>query len=228
MDYLYATIIGYLCGSIPTAYWLGLAVYRLNIFEHGSRNMGATNVYRVLGKVPFAFTLAIDVLKGMMAIIITARFIEKSPAALFVAGGAALAGHTLSFWVKFRGGKGVASGLGVFMALAPKATLSALIIFVITLVASTYVSLGSILASAALPFLIYYFQEGGSDYYQYMTAFSAIVAIFIIYKHKANIQRIAKGEELGLGSKKGPDKTSDPTDLPTEEELKPSSDGEVK
>jgi glycerol-3-phosphate acyltransferase PlsY len=207
MDYIYAVIIGYLCGSIPTAYWLGLAFYRLNIFEHGSKNMGATNVYRVLGKTPFAFTLAIDVLKGMSAVIITAKILGRNPLALFVAGAAALIGHTLSFWVKFRGGKGVASGLGVFMALAPRATLSALVIFMAALIISRMVSLGSILAAASLPFLIYYFQEGGPEYFQFLTGFSALVAFFIIFKHKANISRIIKGEELALGAKKKEEST---------------------
>ncbi|MDN5279633.1 MAG: acyl phosphate:glycerol-3-phosphate acyltransferase [Clostridiales bacterium] len=207
MDYIYAVIIGYLCGSIPTAYWLGLAFYRLNIFEHGSKNMGATNVYRVLGKTPFAFTLAIDVLKGMSAVIITAKILGRNPLALFVAGAAALIGHTLSFWVKFRGGKGVASGLGVFMALAPRATLSALVIFMAALIISRMVSLGSILAAASLPFLIYYFQEGGPEYFQFLTVFSALVAFFIIFKHKANISRIIKGEELALGAKKKEEST---------------------
>ncbi len=198
-DYLYALVIGYFCGSIPTAYLIGRVVYRLNIFEHGSKNMGATNVYRVLGKTPFAFTLAIDVLKGMMAIIITASVLQRNPLALFVAGGAALVGHTLSFWVSFKGGKGVASGLGVFIALAPKASLITLTIFLFILIISRMVSLGSISAAASLPFLIFYFREGGPLYYHYLTGFSAIIAAFIIFKHKENIKRILKGEELALG-----------------------------
>ncbi|MGM0600473.1 MAG: glycerol-3-phosphate 1-O-acyltransferase PlsY [Candidatus Rifleibacteriota bacterium] len=199
MDFVHAIIIGYLCGSIPTAYWIGLFIYRINIFEHGSKNMGATNAYRVLGRTAFAFTLAIDVLKGMMAVIITAEVLQRNPLALFVAGASALAGHTLSFWVKFKGGKGVASGLGVFMALAHKATLSALLIFLFILLVSRMVSLGSIVAAASLPFLIYFFREGGSQYYPYLTGFSVLVAIFVVYKHKANIKRILKGEELALG-----------------------------
>jgi glycerol-3-phosphate acyltransferase PlsY len=184
MDYVYAIIT---------------AVYRLDIFEHGSKNMGATNVYRVLGKTPFAITLAIDVLKGMMAVIITAKLLGRNPLALFAAGAAALAGHTLSFWVGFKGGKGVASGLGVFMALAPKATLTALLIFMAVLIFTKMVSLGSIIAASSLPFLIHYFTEGGAAYCPYLTAFSAIVAVFVIIKHRANIKRILTGEELTLG-----------------------------
>lgn len=199
MDFLYAIIIGYLCGSVPTAYWIGRFVYRINIFEHGSKNMGATNAYRVLGRKAFAFTLAIDVLKGMMAVIITAEVLQRNPLALFVAGASALAGHSLSFWVKFKGGKGVASGLGVFMALAHKATLSALLVFLFVLLLGRMVSLGSIVAAISLPFLIYFFKEGGNQYYPYLTGFSALVAIFVVYKHKANIKRIFKGEELAIG-----------------------------
>ncbi len=199
---LIAIVTGYLFGSIPSAYWLGLAVYRLNIFEHGSKNMGATNVFRVLGKVPFAVTLALDVLKGMMAVIVTARLAPDYPPGLFIAAAAAICGHTLSFWVKFKGGKGVATGLGIFLALATKASISSLLVFIVVLIMSGMVSLGSILAAASLPAFIFLFKEGGPVYNIYLTGFAALVAIFIVYKHKANIQRILKGEELAIGQKK--------------------------
>ena len=198
MPYTAAALIGYLCGSIPTAYWLCLIVFRLNIFEHGSRNMGATNVFRVLGTIPFAFTLAIDVLKGMAAVLICASIWPDLPAVVFIAAGAALCGHTLSFWVKFRGGKGVATGLGVFIALAGKSALASLAVFMITLVISRMVSLSSILAAALLPVFINRFGELGPVYNPYLTGFAAIIAVFVIYKHKANIQRIARGEEAKL------------------------------
>ncbi len=202
MPYLYAALTGYLCGSIPTAYWLGLAVYRINIFEHGSCNMGATNVYRVLGKIPFAVTLVMDILKGMAAVLICASLFPTVPEAVFIAGAAALCGHTLSFWVRFKGGKGVATGLGVFLALATKASIASLLVFLAVLIISGMVSLGSIVAAVALPFFIYFFKELGPVYNPYLTAFAAIVAAFIVFKHKANIQRILKGEELRIGAKK--------------------------
>jgi len=202
MAYIYAILTGYLCGSIPTAYWLGLSFYRLNIFEHGSRNMGATNVYRVLGRTPFAITLGIDVLKGMTAVLITARLFSDTPEAVFVAAAAALCGHTLSFWVKFKGGKGVATGLGVFMALAIKSSLATLGVFLLVLIASGMVSLGSIIAAASLPFFIFYFQELGIVYTPYLTAFAGLVAAFVVFKHKTNIQRILKGQESKIGDKK--------------------------
>lgn len=210
MHYLYAAITGYLCGSLPTAYWLGLVVYRRNIFEHGSRNMGATNVYRVFGKVSFAVTLIIDILKGMAAVLICASLFPTTPETVFVAGAAALCGHTLSIWVKFRGGKGVATGLGVFLALATKASIASLLVFLGTLIVSGMVSLSSITAASALPFFIYFFKELGPVYNIYLTAFAGVVAFFIIYKHKANIQRILKGEELKIGAKKNEQRTTEP------------------
>lgn len=201
MHYLYAALTGYMCGAIPTAYWLGLLIYRLNIFEHGSRSMGATNVYRVLGTLPFAITLAIDVLKGMAAVLISAKIWPDHPQVVFVAAASALCGHTLSFWVRFKGGKGVATGLGVFLALASKAALSSLLVFLVTLIISRMVSASSILAAGALPFFVFYFKELGPVYNPYLTVFSTVVAIFVIYKHKTNIQRIFKNEEskLSLG-----------------------------
>ncbi len=198
MPYAAAALIGYLCGSIPTAYWLCLLVYRLNIFEHGSRNMGATNVFRVLGTLPFAFTLAIDVLKGMAAVMICASLWPDLPGVVFIAAAAALFGHSLSFWVKFRGGKGVATGLGVFIALAGKSALASLAVFMITLLLSRMVSLSSISAAALLPVFINRFGELGPVYNPYITGFAAIIAAFVIYKHKTNIQRIARGEEARL------------------------------
>jgi len=202
MEHLYAVLIGYFCGSIPTAYWIGRFFYRLNIFEHGSKNMGATNVFRVLGKKPGIVTLLIDIAKGALPVIIVRQIMPHNPTLAFTAAAAAMAGHTLSFWVRFKGGKGVATGLGVFLALATKASLCSLLLFLITLGVSGMVSLGSIIAAAALPFFIYWFEELGPAYNSYITIFSTAVAVFVIYRHKANMQRIFKGEEATVWGKK--------------------------
>lgn len=202
MNYLYAVLIGYLFGSIPTAYWLGRLVYRLDIFEHGSKNMGATNVFRVLGKKPGIITLIIDIAKGATPVLLIRSLMPELPVAAFAAAAAAMLGHTLSFWVRFKGGKGVATGLGVFLALAIKASLASLLVFLVTFIISGMVSLGSILAATTLPFFVYRFAELGPAYNLYFTGFSAIVALFVIYRHKANIQRIVKGEENRIWSKK--------------------------
>jgi len=205
-------LTGYLFGSIPTAYWLGLSIYRINIFEHGSKNMGATNVHRVLGRGPFFFTLVIDIGKGILAVLSAAYFAHPVPNPVFVkllAGFSAVFGHTFSFWVKFRGGKGVATGLGVFLALTPWSSILSLIVFLIVLVVSGFVSLGSITASACLPLFIYFSKEGGEEWRGYLAIFAGIIAAIIIYKHKANIGRIIRGEELSLRASPSPKPSSD-------------------
>lgn len=197
MDWLYASLIGYICGSIPTAWLICKIFYGINIFEHGSKNMGSTNVYRTVGGKAFAANLAIDVLKGMVPVLLSAKLWPTHPQVVFAAAAMAMFGHTFSFWVKFRGGKGVATGLGVFIALAGYWALGALATFLIVLVITRMVSVSSMLAAASLPFLMWYGNVLGS-YTIYITVFSTIVAIFVIYKHKSNIQRIINGTESKL------------------------------
>ena len=197
MDWLYASLIGYFCGSIPTAWLICKIFYGINIFEHGSKNMGSTNVYRTVGGKAFAANLAIDVLKGMIPVLLSAKLWPTHPQVVFAAAAMAMFGHTFSFWVKFRGGKGVATGLGVFIALAGYWALGALAMFIIVLVITRMVSVSSMLAAASLPFLMWYGNVLGS-YTIYITVFSAIVAVFVIYKHKSNIQRIINGTESRL------------------------------
>lgn len=200
-------LLGYLLGSIPTAYWFSLLVYRINIFEHGSKNMGATNVHRVLGSRPFALVLTLDILKGWAAVLMAGLF-TSNPALLMplklIAGAAAVTGHTLSFWVRFRGGKGVATGLGVFLGLAPIASVAAMFTFLVVLIISGYVSLGSIVSAISLPIFIGWLREGGPDWSIPLASFAAVVAAFIVYKHKANIGRLLRGEELSLRQPKSP------------------------
>lgn len=208
--------LGYFLGSIPTAYWLAKVVYRINIFDHGSRNMGATNVHRVLGSVPFAFTLFMDITKGVLAVLLANAWLAPvggSVPVKILAGLSAIAGHTLSFWVNFRGGKGVATGLGVFLAIAPLSSVGALLVFLVVLILSGYVSLGSITASGCLPVFIFVLGEGGEDWSASLTAVAAISAVFIVYKHKVNIQRLLRGEEKSLR-----DRT--PKDLPQASQAK--------
>ena len=209
MNYVYAILIGYFCGSIPTAWLIAKIFYKINIFEHGSKNMGSTNVYRVLGAKPFAATLAIDVLKGMTAVIISTKVfyetmhLPDAPTFVFISTIMALVGHTLSFWVKFKGGKGVATGLGVFIALSSHAAFSALGVFLVILFVGRMVSLSSICAAASLPFFVWYFKETGI-YTPIFTIFTTIIALFVIYKHKSNISRIIKGTESKLTLKSEP------------------------
>lgn len=190
--------LGYLLGTIPTAYWLTRWVYRLDIFQLGSKNMGATNVYRVLGAGPFALVLSIDLAKGYLATVLPRLLVigGPSPFLAMIAGGVgAVLGHTLSFWVGFRGGKGVATGLGVFLALAPSASILALGLFLVAVWLTDYVSVGSCLGAVALPIFLHLTREGGDAHFVLWVA-AAIVAVFIIIKHRANIGRLSRGEEL--------------------------------
>jgi len=115
-------------------------------------------------------------------------------------GVAAIAGHTLSFWVRFRGGKGVATGLGVFLGLTPVASMCALLLFLGLLLIFRYVSLGSIGASAALPLFILYWGEGGPEWNARLAAMASLIAAFIIFKHRANVSRLLAGTENKVGA----------------------------
>ena len=185
MDWFYASLIGYLFGSIPTAWLICKIFYGINIFEHGSKNMGSTNVYRTVGGKAFAANLAIDVLKGMIPVLLVAKIWHNHPEVVFAAAGLAMIGHTLSFWVKFKGGKGVATGLGVFIALAGYHALYALATFLIVLLITRMVSISSIIASISLPFYLWYGNVLG-EYNIYITIFGAIVAIFVTIKQFAH------------------------------------------
>ena len=197
MDWLYASLIGYFFGSIPTAWLLCRIFYGINIFEHGSKNMGSTNVYRTVGGKAFAANLAIDVLKGMVPVLISAKLWPTHPEVVFAAAACAMIGHTLSFWVKFKGGKGVATGLGVFIALSGYHAIYALAVFLVVLLITRMVSVSSMTAATALPFFLWYGNVLG-DYTIYITVFAALIALFVIYKHKSNILRIIKGTESKL------------------------------
>lgn len=195
-------IIGYLAGSIPTAYLVGKLFYNINIFEHGSKNMGATNVFRVLGSKAFAITLLCDMLKGMIPVLLLPLHFSHSYNEIvfsrIVISISAIIGHTLSPWVGFKGGKGVATGFGCFMAIAPASAFSSAIIFIIVLSLSKFVSLSSIIASSFLPIFILFYAEPSYEYSFKLAAFAFLVSLFIIYKHKSNIIRLIHGTELSI------------------------------
>ena len=178
----------YLLGCIP----FGILVARINkvnLREHGSGNIGATNVSRVLGKKTGLVTLAGDLSKGLAAVVIASRLLD-SHWQIAVAGLMAFTGHVYPVFLKFKGGKGVATGLGIFLFLMPVATVSAMGVFAVTLWASAYVSLGSVLASLLLPIFGIFYQ-----YPPEFMAVSVIVALIVLHKHTENMQRILDGKE---------------------------------
>ncbi len=205
-----AIIISYLLGSIPVGYLIVLATQGADIRETGSGATGATNVSRRAGKTAGVATLLLDASKGAAAVLI-ARWILSLPlfssnaglsfqeAHWWVAAAAVtvILGHMFPVWLGFRGGKGVATGVGVFMILAPWAIALAGIVFILIVWRTRYVSLGSIVTAAALPLLVYlqdFFIRPVASLIPIMTA-AAAGAILIIFAHRANMRRLIEGTE---------------------------------
>lgn len=191
MTYLLISI-GYLLGSVPFGLLYG-KLAGIDVRRQGSGNIGATNVSRLLGKKLGALTLASDLLKGILPMLLAAKLLGDQPGAahwVMLCGGAAFLGHCFPVYLKFRGGKGVATALGLHLYLAPLPTLAGVALFAATVRLSGYVSLGSLAAAAALPLLIWL--AGGSSE---LTGISALVGALIWLKHHENIARLLRGEE---------------------------------
>lgn len=196
--------LAYLLGSIPFGYLIVRAGGRGDVRETGSGGTGATNVTRRAGKGAGVLTLALDALKGAAAVLI-ARLVltEGFTVDWWVAASAvaAVAGHCFPVWLGFRGGKGVATGLGVFALLAPLALLCALPVFLLVVWATRYVSLGSIVAAALVPFAVWAIGARGyvkgEELLPVLTA-ASLGGALIIFMHRANIGRLLRGEESRL------------------------------
>jgi glycerol-3-phosphate acyltransferase PlsY len=199
--YLLIAGVAYLLGSIPFGLILVRVVRGEDVRLSGSGNIGATNVARTGGAKLGVATLVLDALKGYagVAFAIAISHREASIDAGLAAALAALCailGHVFPVWLKFRGGKGVATAVGAFLGLAPRAVLVVLAIFLIIVAISRYVSLGSIIASAAFPVLAYFLYRGTSTIADLLVMFAA--SLLIILKHKANIRRLLNGTENRL------------------------------
>ncbi|MBI5802115.1 MAG: glycerol-3-phosphate 1-O-acyltransferase PlsY [Verrucomicrobia bacterium] len=204
-------LLSYLLGSIPTGFLVAKA-QGVDIRSVGSGNIGATNVFRILGKGPGIFVLTADAVKGVLAVLLVAPaaarldasggvMLQNFPA---LAGICAILGHNYTCWLNFKGGKGIATTAGVFAALAPAAFGIALAAWLVAFAASRYVSLASIVAAVALPLAVWL--TGNSAL---LTGVSTALGALAIYKHKANIQRLLAGTESRVGAKKP--ETSAPT-----------------
>jgi len=191
-------VLAYMLGATPTSYWVGRGFFGVDLREKGSGNLGATNTFRVLGWKAALPVALFDVFKGWLPAALFAGWAGVAdPVVWSIAfGAAAIFGHVFSIWVGFRGGKGVATSAGVFLAMAPWATLICLGAFVVVVWATRMVSAGSITAALVLtPAVIFTPARGGSV----VVAFSAVLATFVIWAHRSNIQRILRGEESRFG-----------------------------
>jgi len=185
----------YLLGSIPFGLLLGRLFGAADIRKGGSGNIGATNVARIAGPLAGILTLLLDAAKGALAVVLAARLSEQSATWMMIAGLCALIGHCFPIWLGFRGGKGVATAAGVFLALCPPAFLGGIILFVLVVIYWRFISLGSISAAAAMPLLIYFFWAPHHAPPYVVTFGSLAAALLIVYKHDANIQRLVQGDE---------------------------------
>src|SRR5882757_8457376 len=192
----------YFLGSIPFGLLLARLFAGSDIRKSGSGNIGATNVARVAGPAAGILTLALDVAKGAAAVWLAGRFTEQSSTAMTLAAVAALIGHCFPVWLKFKGGKGVAPALGVFLALCAPAALAALAVFALVTAYWKYVSLGSIAAAAAMPLLIYFLWAPPHAPPTIIIFGTMAATLLIIYKHDANIQRLVEGIEPKFSSGK--------------------------
>lgn len=188
MDIL-VVAIGYLLGSIPFGLIVGKSVYGMDLREHGSKNIGATNAFRVLGPRAALSVGIPDMLKGLLAVYV-AQVVSHSPLIMVIAGIAAICGHNWSMWIKFRGGRGVATSVGVLLMLAPKVVGVVLLVFIVLVALTRYVSLGSVTGGILVPFLMWYFA-----YPLEIKIFGVVVAVFIVLRHRANIKRLLNGTE---------------------------------
>lgn len=194
---VFTLILSYLLGSIPTAVWIGKSYYGLDIREHGSKNAGATNTFRVLGKKPGIIVLLIDVLKGVTATLIPVlllKALEVDEVVKVQIGSAFLAvlGHLFPVFAGFRGGKGVATSLGVVIGILPLAAAISMIIFLIVFLSTRFVSLGAITAALFFPFILKF--AVGTDSV-WLLSFGVVVSSMVIVAHRKNIKRLLKGEE---------------------------------
>lgn len=181
-------LFSYLLGSIPFGYLIAKRE-KINVRNHGSGNVGATNVFRTVGKKAGILTLTGDFLKGLIPILM-ALYITQSEYIIGMVGILAILGHIYPIFLKFKGGKGVATSLGVFIGIMPLVVLMTTIIWLSVCLVSRYVSLGSMAASLALPVLAWQFNEP-----KFYILLSTLATISIIFRHKDNLRRLIKSEE---------------------------------
>lgn len=206
-------IIAYLIGSIPTGYLVAEHVKGIDIREHGSGNVGATNVFRVVGKGWGTAVLIADILKGWVATALLAPSSGAFPDLTltlrqFLFGAAAIAGHTWTPWLQLKGGKGVATSAGSLIGIFPLATVIALVIWAICFAVWRYVSLASIVAAGIFPILLLIFYRDIPSF-PLIFLISILLATFLVYNHRSNIERLKRGEEPRVRFDK--DKSPPPT-----------------
>ncbi|MEJ6589159.1 MAG: glycerol-3-phosphate 1-O-acyltransferase PlsY [Crocinitomicaceae bacterium] len=199
MVFVIVIFVCYLIGSIPSAVWIGKFVHGIDIREHGSKNAGATNTFRVFGKKSGSVVLFLDVAKGYLAasfpLLLSGMYLGFKDEVLILqltASFCAIIGHVFPVFAHFRGGKGVASSLGIIIAVNPDTAFICLTCFLLVFVIWKYVSLGAIVAAILFPFVSYFFMMEDA---RIMIVFSVIISLIVLMSHRKNIHRLVRGEE---------------------------------
>jgi glycerol-3-phosphate acyltransferase PlsY len=212
---LLSLILAYLLGAVPFSFIVARAVRRIDLRQHGSGNLGATNVFRAVGPRWGVLVLLLDMAKGAGAVLIMSAVAGSWPAGQptplhlppdlwrIFAGFVASLGHTLSPFVSWHGGKGVATTCGAFFVLAPYPTLIALSVFFLVLAWRRIISLASICAALILPVTVAFFEWRSVQFSRTITAFAVLICGWVVFRHRANIRRLRAGSEAAIGAGNG-------------------------
>lgn len=189
LHFLLGFVLGHVCGSVPSGLWLVQAFHGIDIRNHGSKNIGTTNVFRTVGPKTAVLVLIADAFKGILAVGIMSYFFHNPLLDVVTALGALL-GHNYSLFLGFKGGKGVATALGLLIFMMPKVAVASFGIWLVCVLLTRYVSLGSIMAAIFTPPLAWYL-----GYPSAYVIFSVVAAFFVVLRHKENIHRLLTGTE---------------------------------
>lgn len=189
LHFLLGFVLGHVCGSVPSGLWLVQAFHGIDIRNYGSKNIGTTNVFRIVGPKTAVLVLIADAFKGILAVGIMSYFFHNPLLDVVTALGALL-GHNYSLFLGFKGGKGVATALGLLIFMMPKVAVASFGIWLLCVLLTRYVSLGSIMAAIFTPPLAWYL-----GYPSAYVIFSVVSAFFVVLRHKENIHRLLTGTE---------------------------------
>ena len=189
LHFLLGFVLGHVCGSVPSGLWLVQAFHGIDIRNYGSKNIGTTNVFRIVGPKTAVLVLIADAFKGILAVGIMSYFFHNPLLDVVTALGALL-GHNYSLFLGFKGGKGVATALGLLIFMMPKVAVASFGIWLVCVLLTRYVSLGSFMAAIFTPPLAWYL-----GYPSAYVIFSVVAAFFVVLRHKENIHRLLTGTE---------------------------------
>jgi glycerol-3-phosphate acyltransferase PlsY len=200
MTPLLFVLLAYILGATPTSFWVGKFIFGVDLRTKGSGNLGATNTFRSFGWKAAVPVALVDVLKGWVPVWYFPQVDQSEVWAWTMAyAGAAIVGHVFSFWVSFKGGKGIATSAGAFLALAPWGVLVSLLVWMVVTFTSRMVALGSLAAALALPITLLFLPHDGGNA---LIGFTLGLTVFVFWAHRANVSRILRGEENKFGRKK--------------------------